>query len=348
MATFLVLGTTLSPVGAAREQEAIQVDEETAARISTVIKELQSGYGGTLVTSPKNPAIDSSAFVERYLGAFKDPTELKSYDYHFERLLARVTQFPDPLEDPRLDGAIWSAYVEFEAKQPGKTSYQVGDTVYILDSARDLLWTYLGVQAPEIRKSPERRKWWMERLLAPGTEVEQLARCFAAIHLINQVKEKMVDLIVWDVPLQTEIPTGQAGLDWFADQKSIHWTLWGCDPKELAAPSVDSVPSGRWETKFAVDQESWSKKRTNFEATYYRSIGQRVRRFSVRVPTKVPTDGVFMVYAEDSLHVWPKKSFFEGVLSVLEHTGFLEPKEVAAHAKTLDLEPLKTTAQSKQ
>lgn len=348
IATFLVLGTTLPPVGAARKQEAIHVDEETAARISTVIKEVQSGYGGTLVTSPKNPAIDSSAFVERYLGAFKDPAELKNYDYRFERLLARVTKFPDPLEDPRLDDAIWSAYTELEAKQPGKTSYQVGDTVYILDSARDLLWTYLGVQAPEIRKSPERRNWWMERLLAPGTEVERLARSFAAIHLINQVQEKMVDLIVWDVPRQTEIPTGQAGLNWFADQKSINWTLWGCDPMELAAPTVDSVSSGRWETKFAVDQESWSESRTDFQAMYYRPIGQRVRRFSVRVPTKVPIDGVFMLYAKDSLHVWPKKTFFEGVLSVLEHTGFLEPKEAAIYAKKLDIEPLTATARSRQ
>ncbi len=89
-APFLFLGITLSTLDAAPDEIPIHVDDKTAARISEVIKEVESGYGGTLVTSPENPAIDSAAFVERYVEAFKDPTELKSYDYRFERLLART------------------------------------------------------------------------------------------------------------------------------------------------------------------------------------------------------------------------------------------------------------------
>ena len=334
--------------GAEPEKKAIPVDEKSRARISQVLSEMQKGYGGTLVTSPEDPVIDSAAFVERYLDAFKNPENLKVYDYWFERLLARVTKFPSPLQDPRLDEAVWSAYVTFEGKQPGKTDYQAGDTGYILDSARDLLWTYLGVQASDILETPERREWWMDRLLSPGTDVEKLVRSFAAIHLMSQTQAKSPDLIVWDVPRETEIPKGPDGLEWFADQKSIRWILWGCNPRALAAPRVDRVSSGRWETKFAVDQESWSKSRTTFQALHYRPIGQRVRRYSVRVPTKVSTDGIFMLYASESLHVWPKAKFFEGVLSMLEHTGFLEREETIRYAEKLEVETLKVTARSKQ
>lgn len=55
-----------------------------------------------------------------------------------------------------------------------------------------------------------------------------------------------------------------------------------------------------------------------------------------------------MLYANDSLHVWLKEIFFEGVLSVLEHTGFLEPEEAATYWKRLDIKPLAITDRSNQ
>ena len=321
----------------------IDVDDASLHRIARVLKEMDSGYGGTLVVDPKDWAIDSPAFVERYLKRFGDPTNLKDYDYQFERLLARVTQFPESLDDERLDSAIWSAYEKLETKHSGKTNYFHGGTNYVLDSARDLLWMYLHIHADHILSDENRRTRWMDRLLRPGAEVEKLARFFALLHLISSIQQNSTELTVWDVDSNTKIPGGQGGLDWFAEKTSAQWITWGFDPKHLPRPRIDNIYSGRWETSNAVDQESWSTERTLFKVSYFRPVGQRIPRYSIRVPTQLPADGIYLFLYEGQIHVWRKQEFYSGALRMAQLSGFLDEKEYFKYVEKLSLERLDIT-----
>src|SRR6266404_4677988 len=74
--------------------------------VDQVIGEMKGGYGGTLVTKGgPDKTLDSSAFLSRYLREFSSPEKkhgLEKYDYRFERILARASEYPTMLDDPRL------------------------------------------------------------------------------------------------------------------------------------------------------------------------------------------------------------------------------------------------------
>jgi|GEM_PF-2454052 len=140
-------------------------------RITEVIDELKSGYGGTLVTAPLDPVLDSSAFLAHYLREFGNPDNIRIYDYLYERILERLYRSETVLDDGRLDWDIWRAYLLFEnyiAGSDDANTFEMdlrGDTVIAnLDSAKDLLWGYLDRNAEIIRQDKERLRWWVEAL----------------------------------------------------------------------------------------------------------------------------------------------------------------------------------------
>lgn len=138
--------------------------------INRVIDEVRGGYGGTLVCEPKNSAIDSSAFLVYYLRAFSNPesNELKWYDYRFERILARLSQFPDTTKDPRLDWDVFRAFLVCERELKGQQYYYTEENGQKygqgLSSPTNLLWSYLDSNADAIFNNAERVKWWTTNL----------------------------------------------------------------------------------------------------------------------------------------------------------------------------------------
>lgn len=338
----LLLGAA-APAGA---EPKIPVEGEALVRIEAVLAEMRRGYGGTMVCAPEDGAIDSPAFVERYLENFGAPAKMGDYDYRFERLLSRVSEFPKALDDARLDEPVWKAYEQLEKRHPGKTTYQTEDVVHSLDSARDLFLIYLGTQAEGIRKDEQRRKAWMERLLTPASETEDLSRSFAAMELVSAIQKESTALVVMDLEKEAKLPAGKAGLDWFADKVKLPWTLWGMEADALPAPRVDELPSGKWTTTPGIDQESWSEPRGDFQVSYFRPVGQRASYSGARLPVKMDSKGVFFLPVDGSLQVWPKKDFHSGVICMLRTAGFLTPEEAAAHAEKRGLKLMEITAKS--
>jgi len=345
--SILISAVLLGSAASAGAEPKIPAEGEAKLRIEAVLAEMQRNYGGTMVCDPEDAGIDSPAFVERYLEKFGTPGKsMGDYDYRFERLLARVSEYPKALEDARLDEPVWKAYEQFERSQPGKTTYQTGNVVHSLDSARDLFWIYLGTHAEGIKKDAERRKAWMERLLAPASETEELARSFAALQLVSAIQKGSPALVVMDLEKDAKLPAGRGGLDWFADKVKLTWTLWGADPESLPAPRIDELPSGKWTTAPGIDQESWSEPRGDFQVSYFRPVGQRDSYYGTRLPVKLDTKGVFFLPVDGSLQIWPKKDFRAGVICMLRTAGFLTPEEAAAHAEKRGLKLLEITARS--
>lgn len=326
----------------------IDADESAQPRISQVLSEMATGYGGTLVCDPEDHAIDSSAFVERYLAKFADPSNLKDYDYRFERLLARVTQFPKSLDDARLDNSIWLAFQTLENKHPGKTGYFHGDTNYILDSARDLMWTYLNVHAQRILNDEHRRSFWRDRLLASTGETQQLTQSFALLHLLASTQTATPELTLWDVDSNESIPAGSGGLNWYCHRISSRWITMGFDPEVLPSPRVDNISSGRWERSNAIDQKSWSAKRTGFDIGYTRLVGQRVVRYSIRVPTQLTDDGIFFFPYNEQIYIWQKRDFHAGVLRMAQISGFIDENSYAKILNCLGLDKIEITARKER
>ena len=99
------------------------------AVVDQVIEEMKKGYGGTLVTK-KGPddALDSSFFLSRYLREFSSPenkSSLKDYDYRFERILARASEYPTMLDDPRLDWDLYRALLLYGNSPLAQTNIKV-------------------------------------------------------------------------------------------------------------------------------------------------------------------------------------------------------------------------------
>lgn len=155
-----------------------EVPPDDLKRIEEVIGEVRRGYGGTLVTSPPDKVLDSSAFLSAYLRAFAklDGKGLATYDYRFERILARLSGAEAVLEDARLDWDVWRAFLVYEnrvAAHGDVNEYRSG-LIFIksLDSAKDLLWGYLAHNTKEIRGDNRRLHWWFDAITegvkAPG------------------------------------------------------------------------------------------------------------------------------------------------------------------------------------
>src|SRR3989442_13201554 len=85
----------------------LKVSNDGRSVIDRVVGEMKRNYGGTLVTRrAPDPDIDTPEFVAHYLRAFAelpDGKDLKSYDYRFSRLLARVAKQPAAGEGARPD-----------------------------------------------------------------------------------------------------------------------------------------------------------------------------------------------------------------------------------------------------
>ena len=216
----------------------IATDAPTAKRIDEVLVEMDRGYGGTLVTEPHDAALDSAAFVQRYLRRFAIPNALHDYSYRFERLLDRLYSFPQPLEDISLDADIWAAYRAFEVGTGGAASYKDGGVSQHLASARDVLWLYLGVNAKRITADGKRRMWWIERFCVDAAlPRERLARSFAVLEMITSSHETTVTNMLRILPQNTKTLAGAAGLSWFADSLGLGWQTWGIDPQNLPHPA---------------------------------------------------------------------------------------------------------------
>jgi len=134
--------------------------------IDKVIKG-KSNSAIVLAKSP-HPFMDTPEFTAFYLRAFAEPTEpLDDYDFRFERLLSRVSQYTPMIEDPHLDWDMWRAWLLFENTANTSFFYKNRNgSMSGLDSARDLLWNYLSLNADAILKDPKRRAWWLTRLTA--------------------------------------------------------------------------------------------------------------------------------------------------------------------------------------
>jgi len=141
--------------------------------INTVINQVRGGYGGTLVCEPKNDILDSPAFLAYYLRAFSQPDSmdsngLKNYDYRFERILTRLSRFPDATKDPRLDWDVFRAFLIYENSLKGQEYYYSEENGIKcgqgLSSPKDLLWSYINSNSEAILKDAKRLKWWTDNL----------------------------------------------------------------------------------------------------------------------------------------------------------------------------------------
>ena len=160
-------------------EQAPKFDEMRDTKLVTtekVIAELRQGYGGTLVVSPRDDTLDSAGFLAHYLRAFSIPDStdangLSTYDYRFERILARISGNTTTMKDKRLDWDVFRAFLLYEdfATETGNfndyTKIERGEKyVRGLDSAKDLLWGYLRHNSQAILKDKDRLEWWIDAL----------------------------------------------------------------------------------------------------------------------------------------------------------------------------------------
>jgi hypothetical protein len=327
----------------------ITVTKHQEERIDSVLTELDRNYGGTLVCDPADAALDSSAFVQRYLRRFASAGPAKTYSYRFERLLARLSQFPGPLDDARLDADIWASFRAYEAEVAAATDPQESFAQHDLTSARDLLWTYLGKHAKRIQADASRKVWWLDRLFVdPATPAQRLAHAFAVLELVEATRNAPDVQSYAPADRKAPPPSGAAGLAWFAGRLEVGWRVWGLDPATLPAPRIDYVNiSGRM-TQFyprdIVDQESWSRERRPFTPDFWVPVGQREDYAHVCLPDAPCDDGLFFYLLDGVLHAWPKAQMGEGALRMLEVSGFVDAAAYEdlvrrAGARALDSEP---------
>ena len=122
----------------------------------------------------------------------------------------------------------------------------------------------------------------------------------------------------------------------------------GFDPEVLPSPRVDNISSGRWERSNAIDQESWSAKRTGFDIGYTRPVGQRVVRYSIRVPTQLADDGIFFFPYNEQIYIWQKRDFHAGVLRMAQISGFIDENSYAKILNSLGLDKIEITARKER
>jgi hypothetical protein len=139
--------------------------------IEKVIAEMRGGYGGTMVLEPHaHSHLDAADFVALYLREYSRPgQDPHSYDYRFERLLARLAGSKSVLDEPMLDWDIWRAFLLLENSRHTNDYFKDGDSeetrvMSFPNSARDLLWVYLDHNAKAILNDQSRLDWWITQL----------------------------------------------------------------------------------------------------------------------------------------------------------------------------------------
>jgi hypothetical protein len=353
---------------------------DAKVRIQTVVDEVNRGYGGTLVTAEPDAAIDSPAFVSRYLRAFAVPDEkdVKSYDYRFERLLARVADDPKALDDPRLDWDVWRGYLCYESFVAGTdryNNYQLGNTIYGLDGAKDLLWLYLGRQAEQIRKDERRRTWWIQAvthgmnptggrplrrwillqlLSATDTETEKTVRPEPPADDPPRRRPGPYDVFIegiWEIDIASTttpikpLPAFADAIKLLAKSQQLKYEVWGIDPKAMpATKAVETNLGYRWTIIPAsiINQDSWSKEPQWFGVSFSRPIGSRSQHVNVSFPQTDVTEGVFFFTHHNRLYVWPKAHMDAAIIQLLHRNQWIDDKAYQAY-QARGFRPLSTT-----
>jgi hypothetical protein len=334
-------------------------------RIHTVIEEVRGGYGGTLVTAPRDEVLDSPAFLAHYLRAFSEPIDARKYDYGFDMILSRLARAESVLSDRNLDWEIWRAFLWYEDFAVGRNDR---------NSAKDLLWSYLEYNARSIREDPQRLRWWIDSLTlglrAPGGR--PMRRWFL-LHLVSLSDTKTAALleetatsgglfaVIEPSPIDPFIGVGglfaadgDAQLPPFLDavrtiaaSQKLSFEVWGIHPREMpptkAVETNLAVRTSQWAPAVVLSQESWSKVPDDFHVGFSRPIGRRSAHFNVRMPTGDRTDGVFFFTYAARLYVWPKSQMDAGVVRML-HVSQLIDDATYGQFVAKGFEPLATTA----
>jgi hypothetical protein len=353
---------------------------EAKARIQTVVDELKRGYGGTLVVSGPDDAIDSPPFVSAYLRAFAVPDEkdVQGYDYLFERLLARVAGAPAALDDARLDWDVWRAYLCYESFVAGTehyNNYQLGNTIYGLDGAKDLLWIYLGRQAEQIRNDERRRAWWIQAathgmkpagnrplrrwillqlLSATDTETEKTVRPKPPAddpprrrpgpYDVFMDARMEFDVLIEELSTKSHPPFADA-IRLLAASQRLKYEAWGLPPFMMPATQAIKINLGyRWDyiPALVINQESWSKEPQGFGVSFWRTIGSRSYHANVYFPQTDVTEGVYFYTHNNRLYVWPKAQMDAAIIQLLHRQGWFDDTAYQAF-RAQGYRPLATT-----
>jgi hypothetical protein len=332
-------------------------------RIDDVIDELRRGYGGTLVCDPHDEALDSAAFLAHYLRAFSSPDAgIRSYDYRFERIMSRLSEHPEALQDRRLDWDIWRAFLVYENFTDGSGHFKAENTIYNLDSAADLLWVYLDLNGHAVKSDKARLAWWIDVLThdlrAPGgrplrrwlllqlvastdTEMAKLTADreeeVASIFPIISPDPYHPFLVVgsgfhlgadFDDPSPRAGPPFRESVARIAESQGLAFEVWEISEKSVPQTRIWSVDLAPRLSQVAmndvIDQESWSAERQDFRVSFWRSVGSRSGFSSVHLPAKDSSDGVFFFVYNARLYVWPKSKMDDGVIQMLHLSGLID------------------------
>ena len=360
------------------------LSHQQQALVDQVIEEMKKGYGGTLVTKtgPDN-TLDSSSFLSRYLREFsslENRRGLKDYDYRFERILARASEYPTMLDDPRLDWDIYRSLLLYEQFSDGTDQCQdrAGNDVVVheLDSAKDLAWMYIGHQSHELMQNKDRQRWWVDHLVrgfnAPsGSRVNRwylLQLCLLADPNRRQIspptpgdcdrhktqtRKPSADDPFLIVQADTKPPAFKDALRMIAGPLGLSFEAWGIDPGKMPPARIltASLEMARWPTDSSriIGQESWSNPEAGtleYGVQFFHIFGQRAPYSHVSIPYD-RKDGVFLFSFNKRLYVWPKAEMDGGVLKMAKIAGLIDDAMWAQLASTRGFQQLETTITDK-
>jgi hypothetical protein len=340
-----------------------------------VIGEMKGGYGGTLVTSGPDKTLDSAPFLSKYLREFSSVEHdgsAKKYDYVFELILARASEHPTMLDDPRLDWDIYRALLLYEQFSDGTDRYEerTGKDVYIheLDSAKDLAWMYIEHQSDRLMKDKARQRWWVEHLISGltvpgGARVNRwylLQLCLLAdpsrqqtFPPTDQRKTQMREPSAEDpflvVQEGTKSPGFKDALHLIAEPLHLSVEVWGIDPGKMPPASIlpVSLEMTKWPTdrSHKIGQESWSAPETGtyeYRVQFFHLVGQRAPYSNLSIPAD-RKDGVFFFSFNKHLYVWPKAEMDGGVLKMARVAGLIDDAVWAKLTSTAGFHQLLTT-----
>jgi len=346
------------------------------ALVDQVIGEMKGGYGGTLVTEAgPDKTLDSSSLLSRYLREFSSLENnggLREYDYRFERILARASEYPTMLDDPRLDWDIYRSLLLYEQFSDGTDQYQdqTRNDVVIneLDSAKDLVWMYIEHQSDRLMRNETRQKWWVDHLLRglntpSGSRVNRwylLQLCFLADPSLRQTstaddgrKRQMRKPSAEDpflkVRTDTKPPAFKDALHMIAEPVGLSVEVWGIDPAKMPPARIltVSLEMSKWPTDKSriIGQESWSSPEEGtreYRVQFFHLVGQRAPYSLLSVP-QGRKDGVFFFPFNKRLYVWSKAEMDDGVLQMARVAGLIDDAMWAQLASTRALHHLQTT-----
>ncbi|MEA3208541.1 MAG: hypothetical protein QOE70_1598 [Chthoniobacter sp.] len=362
-----------SPVGVNNEVElnsefslrnapGFEGSKKQKAATKRVLVELKSGYGGTLVlTAAGDSTIDRPEFLAGFLrefSALEKGGSVAGYDYLFERILARISEYPAMLDNPKLDWDIWRSYLLYESFWDGSGSYRNGDVIAGLDSARDLLWAYLDRHGEALIKNQPRRQWWIQHLTRgleePGgrplrrwflLQLCAFADSQAASEPEKRAHPSKEKRDAHQAPMRTPSesdpflvtsndskPMGfSEALAAITRPLGLQFSVWGVDPETMPAARTLKVQleMARWRVheSYIIGQESWSDEKESpddWGPHFYRVIGRRAGYANVGMPWLPRKDGVYFFTFGKRLYVWPKAEMDAGVLQMLHVAGLVD------------------------